>query len=1529
MISAVCAAACNTINASLQNGDHWLAHYLTAKLPKETHSAWEHHLGSQTHIPSYKDLEQFLNNRLITLDAIENRNCSGTNKSGSPLDHHPTKRISVHNNHAQPSPPVLRCPHCNGNHILRRCQQFLSLDCYQRKEVVSKSNLCLNCLSKSHMLARCSSVKNCYHCGQRHHSLLHPAAAPSITQAPQPYSPTVSSSQPHIASIMNNDTSPVSPLANLNLQCYSSTASHATRQNILLATARIIVCHPQSGAQATITALIDQGSEATIVSEHTVQALQLPRCRIRASIAGVGQTTGQRCNFTASCCIRTSLNPTFNLDVDSAYVMNSLTSHLPNQSFSPQNWKHINGLQLSDPLYYRSKRIDLIIGADLMAGLILPGTRIGNPYEPIAQNSHLGWMILGKFQESIHTLNIRCHQTTLDTESLLKNFCEIESVPSRSLQSDEERWCESFFKETHTRQPNGSFMVRLPFKWHFDSTMALGKSHQVALNRFLQLERRYERDPEKWIRYKEGIEEYFELGQITPAVTSERSTVSTSKKFCRVESCVLPHHVVYKEDSLTTKQRIVFDASAKTSNGRSLNDVLSVGPTLQNDLPAVLLNWRQYRHVFTADIQRMYRCIDVHPDDTQYQRILWRAADGNIKEYCLSTVTFGTASAPFTAIRVVRQLAEDERENYPLAEEVLKHEIYVDDILSGDHTISAAQNKSLQIQNALKSANMELRKWSSNDIALLDSIPLSNRCNQTSRSWDNSDTVKTLGMHWLPNQDCFTYKLQASIPTGSTKREILSSIARLFDPLGLIAPILISAKLILKEVTMAHLHSENDRKHLGWDDPVPSSIANKWKKFRVNLEDISKIRIPRSVRYMPDFSHDIQLHAFCDGSTHAYAAAVYMRIPQPDSSFYTTLITAKSKISPTKPLTIPRTELCGAVLATKLTKWVVANNRWKNAKISVTYWTDATIVLHWIKGDVTRWKTFVANRVVYILDHSDSNQWRHVPTADNPADSATRGLSPSEISIFDLWWHGPSWLRQHSSEWPDTEVPNIKFDEQSLEAKSLQIRLHTTQVDISLIERFSTYTKLVRVIAYILRFCHNAQSKKTRSYSQLSPEELDNALRCVVKIVQAETFQSDMRAILAENPLPPKSTLRNLTPFLDDGILRVRGRLKHSNLSFDRKHPIILPQRHFFTELVIQNSHQATLHGGAHLTLAHTRYKFWIPNGRQAVRTILRKCITCFRASPSIGSQLMGDLPVHRVNPPNRPFVATGVDYTGAIEIQAARLRGTSTYKGYIAIFVCLATKAVHLEAVTGLSSEHFLLAFSRFTGRRGPVQHMYSDNGTNFVGANKLLASAQQADRDHATCPTWHFTPPYSPNFGGLWEAGVKSVKHHLKRTVGSHKQTYEELATVLIRIEACLNSRPLCPLTADPDDLEALTPAHFLIGDTLLAPAHCRPKNSSFREQFLSHQNLIRQFWTQWSRDWLSHLQTRPKWCQEKENFKINELVLMKDDQLPPSQWSLGRITSLHPGEDSLVRVVTLKTKSGSQKRSISKLCRLPISC
>ncbi|XP_043064470.1 uncharacterized protein LOC122320342 [Drosophila ficusphila] len=265
-------------------------------------------------------------------------------------------------------------------------------------------------------------------------------------------------------------------------------------------------------------------------------------------------------------------------------------------------------------------------------------------------------------------------------------------------------------------------------------------------------------------------------------------------------------------------------------------------------MSAVILNWRQYQYMFSADIQRMYRCIDVHPDDSQYQRILWRAADGNINEYCLTTVTFGTA--PYTAIRVMHKIAEDENQTYPEAVDVLKHEMYVDDILSGAYSIRSAEEKRLQVTGAIKSAYMELRKWSCNHASLLSAVPAEHQRSQTLLNWDNDDIIKTLGLYWLPNQDAFKYKIHAEVSLGSTKRIILSNIARLFDPLGLIAPVIVSAKLIIKDVTMAkQTQKDGFQVFLGWDGPVPEELALRWKAFRTSMQHIDCITIPRWLRF--------------------------------------------------------------------------------------------------------------------------------------------------------------------------------------------------------------------------------------------------------------------------------------------------------------------------------------------------------------------------------------------------------------------------------------------------------------------------------------------------------------------------------------------------------------------------------------------------------------------------------------------------------------------------------------------------------
>jgi len=318
----------------------------------------------------------------------------------------------------------------------------------------------------------------------------------------------------------------------------------------------------------------------------------------------------------------------------------------------------------------------------------------------------------------------------------------------------------------------------------------------------------------------------------------------------------------------------------------------------------------------------------------------------------------------------------------------------------------------------------------------------------------------------------------------------------------------------------------------------------------------------------------------------------------------------------------------------------------------------------------------------------------------------------------------------------------------------------------------------------------------------------------------------------------------------------------------------------------------------------------------------------------------MGDLPPARLEV-GRPFIKSGVDYAGPLTIKSWKGRGAKSYKAYIALFVCLTTKAIHLELVSDLTSEGFLAAFRRFVSRRGKVTDLYSDNGTNFVGANAELklvlkavistpSNSHMADILARDGTNWHFIPPSSPHFGGLWEAGVKSTKQHLKRIMGNDLFTFEELNTLLVQIEACLNSRPLTEMSHDPSDLCALTPGHFLIGEPLTAIPEpwldSKPVSHLARWKFL--QGKLQHFWKRWQMEYLSRLQQRPKWLQQKANVEVGDLVLLREDNMPPLKWSMARILDCHPGDDGLVRVVTVRTANGLLKRPISKISPLPTS-
>lgn len=316
----------------------------------------------------------------------------------------------------------------------------------------------------------------------------------------------------------------------------------------------------------------------------------------------------------------------------------------------------------------------------------------------------------------------------------------------------------------------------------------------------------------------------------------------------------------------------------------------------------------------------------------------------------------------------------------------------------------------------------------------------------------------------------------------------------------------------------------------------------------------------------------------------------------------------------------------------------------------------------------------------------------------------------------------------------------------------------------------------------------------------------------------------------------------------------------------------------------------------------------------------------------------MGDLPPERVNP-TVAFLKSGVDLCGPLKYRHPQIRASHT-TCYVAIFVCMATKAVHIELVGDLTTGSFIAALRRFVARRGKPLLIECDNARNFTGAARELAalkhqfnSQQMQQTVTRACADdrigFKFIPPRTPNFGGLWEAAVKSFKLHLKATLGTTVLTVEQLTTLLAQIEACLNSRPVTQLSTDPQDCEALTPGHFLIHRPLTAIAEPSleglPLSRLDRWQVV--QEFLRRIWKRWVTEYLSGLQQRTKWTRQKDNIHVGTMVLVKDDNIPPMQWRLGRVIRIFSGNDGNIRVVDVKTKDGIVTRGIAKICVLPI--
>ncbi|XP_022164494.1 uncharacterized protein LOC111029685 [Myzus persicae] len=913
-------------------------------------------------------------------------------------------------------------------------------------------------------------------------------------------------------------------------------------------------------------------------------------------------------------------------------------------------------------MFDKSAPVELLIGADIFPQVWNDKSEsLGLGY-PSVYSSIFGWVLIGPIQTH-PDVGAQSMLVSLvsSMETMMEKFWSVEEPEVAPPQFTEDGLCEKIFSSEVARGSQGRFSVPLPFRSERMSEGFLG-SRQVTLNRFLQLERKLAADKILYRVYCKFMSDYEELGHMSRAEGAGQYFI--------------PHHAIQKAEGDNVKLRVVFDASAKCHSGLSLNQCLLVGPKLQQDIVDVLTGFR------------------VHKKDS---------LQVTVKEYTLNTVTYGVNCAPYLALRVLQYIADTDCEDFPDIQRALRNQTYMDDICVGAESLEAAQVLQTNLIRLLDRSGLDLKKWASNSSELLSNLKPED-CSGDPLTFDQDNSVQVLGMRWNPKGDFFSF-YTTNFKLILTKRGVLSMIARIFVPLGLLSPSTFYAKTIMQRLWLAQVD---------WDSQIPEDIANDC----------------------------YGLCGFCDASEKGYAAVVYLRVTDPSGATSVYLMGAKTKLAPMKAMTVPRLELSGAVL---LAVWLGRLKRILESQLVVSAvfaWSDSSIVLSWLNNPHTSYKTFVSNRVFQIQSTLPSCSWRHVRSEMNPADCASRGLPPPELRKCKLYWKGPSFLNFPVETW--TQDFSCLSLEHWPETKPVCLVTRVEpRVEWSL--RFSSFNQMIRVTAQVLRFIQMCR-KRSVELGFLRQSELNAALN----LHKGTTIQS--------------KPLAHLCPFLDPvDLLRVGGRMQNSNWSERRKHLMLIPKESYLAVLIARHWHLYACHARPRLLIALIQRQFWIIGIRLIVNRVIRKCLICAKMSAANLQPIMAALPSFRVQEAH-PFSMGGIDYAGPLQMKEVILRKARIVKVYITIFVCMTTKAVHLESVTALSTDSFRLTLDRFVARRGLPTTIYSDCGTNFVGAARQLRYlVNHPDRrdqldSHIACE-WHFNPPGAPHFGGIWEAAVKSV--------------------------------------------------------------------------------------------------------------------------------------------------------------------------
>ena len=1389
-----------------------------------------------------------------------------------------------------------KCPFCSQDHAAENCD--VVEDRTERKKLLFKSARCFSCLRPGHRSSQCRFKAQCKLCKGKGH---HIAICSSFAQ-PKETRPEPSATQ-------------LDPTASAWIG-YTGLGT-----SVALQTALANVCSKEG---RKVRVLFDTGSHKTFITAKTVGKLGLETVRReRLGIKAFGRKTAE---IEMREVVELSLKDLNGMGKEvriEAFVVDTIADianiHI---EVIKEQYPYLKDLYFSDISKAEDTlEVDCLIGSDFYWSFQSGEVRRGNPGEPVAVKTSIGWVlsgpIKGKSLNSVTSCNVNfltdstALLTKTDNTDLRTQVDKLWDLDSIGIRVDNEVYTSVIDNILFTGK---RYSVGLPWKV---AHKPLPSNYSNSLARLKGLMRRLKETPEVLLQYDEVISQQIKEGIV--------EQVTALEPVGRVH--YLPHRAVIREGAETTKLRVVCDASCKDGKtGVSLNSCLHVGPPMTPMIFDVLLRFRANHVALVGDIEKAFLNIEIHPEDRDSLRFLWvndvKSPEPEVTILRFKRVVFGCNSSPFLLNAVLRHHINKYVEEDPELVRKLIGGFFVDDLVTGGKDVKGTLLLYKKAKETMKAGGFSLRKWKTHNAELAREIDRLENAEGRERENDPGSNVsyaketlgasigpaedrgKVLGLNWNYKEDTLELDLEnvgknIDNKIMPTKRSILSTLASLFDPLGLICPVGVSARIMFQELCLGKVE---------WDEPLTFEKHKEWEEWLKDLTKVKEISIPRCM--FEGNAGEIlncQLHGFADASKRAYCAMVFL-VCTTTEGIYTRLLCAKSRVAPLKELTIPRLELMSArILATMMD--TVNKALQSEVKIDkVRYWLDSKTTLYWIANN-GEWKQFVQHRVNEILLLSRKEDWGHVAGAENPADLGSRGVSATQLRESVLWWEGPKWLKKGEDMWPN----GAKL-ESSEEVKSERKRLNvmvaiakgprgvSNIIDIS---RFSNLGKLLRVTTFVLRFIENLKCK--RQGRQLVTRRIK-----VEEIEAAELIWIKDSQLKLQSAPSFKKMSQNLNVIRENEILICKGRLGNADLDFRSKFPILLPNKDKFTELVIADCHSRVHHCREKATLAELRSKFWVAKGRQCVKRVIKACLICKRLEgKAYDSPPSATLPEFRVKE-SPLFSKVGVDFAGPLYVKGP---GGEVTKCYIALFTCCITRAVHLELVQNLLATTFVNCLKRMCARRGTPSLIISDNAKTFKATVKLLERLgnEEAVVDFLNSRriTWRFNLERAPWQGGIFERMIGTVKKCLRKVLGNARLSYDELNTLLTEIECTVNSRPLTYQYNDPD--EVLTPSHLIHGrrlsplsDSFHLDSDTDLDNSdilSKRFRYLSRK--LQHFWGRWRKEYLVDLRESHRMNKGMPvNIEKGDVVIIQEDNTKRGTWKTGIVEETIIGKDGQVR-------------------------